>query len=161
MPAEGVTKGVAPSTQQSSKLATEGVTKEVASSSQRSPSTRKEKTSNRREITPQPPDKTPVQDIVQQSATKSNRREHKNKYATFSKNVEELDPIEQTIKRNAEEEERERLRTAAPSRGTTVPIAAGSGSVSVRVGTGNVTFENVSSVVPSDPITFGYGESFD
>jgi 16S rRNA processing protein RimM len=70
-------------------------------------------------------------------------------------NIADIDPIKETIKRieNEKENEREKNIALSPTRGTTVPTIAG------RMSKGNssaVIFEDVASIIPADPFTFGY-----
>jgi hypothetical protein len=85
------------------------------------------------------------------------RKSHKNKYADFSKR-EILDPIEETILREKAKEEREKQAASAPSRGTTVPLSGFAKDSSNKTQI-NVEFKNITSIVPSDPTSFGYGTS--
>ena len=82
------------------------------------------------------------------------RRVKKNKYEQFSSH--QIDPLQLAIEK-AEKDQRE-LEThhSDPVRGTTVPTIQASNNVTKTKDASS--FRNVTTVVPSDPLTFGYVE---
>lgn len=92
--------------------------------------------------------------IMQVKNTESSSKVHKNKYNKFSNKVN--DPLLEAIQR-----EQESIRSKTFTfRGTTSQIIpqrkSKQRSASKNSSSSRFVFENVSSVVPSDPFTFGY-----
>lgn len=82
------------------------------------------------------------------------RRTHKNKYGSFSKQVE--DPLVQAIK-HADNVVRQAKSDAIIS-GTTVPLVHGSNNVNIAAAHPIAETVDLTKLIPSDPITFGYLE---
>lgn len=79
------------------------------------------------------------------------RKKHVNKYSNFSK--KKIDPLEEAIINSNIKCEEKQLEKIAPNRGTTVPTIYGSSNITK---TFNITYNNINSIVPSDPFTFGF-----
>jgi ribosomal 30S subunit maturation factor RimM len=92
----------------------------------------------------------------------SSRKQHTNKYSSFSKSKE--DPLVAAIK---DVEEKEAIKKSATVvTGTTVPTFNGSNAVNISLSMSSPQFDdappsiniNISNVIPNDPSTFGYTE---
>ena len=99
------------------------------------------------------------------------RRSHKNKYSKFAK--EQVDPLKEAMRKSNDKQSEEKLTadSFSPVRGTTVPMkfranvtrTSRNSSSPSEVQTNatvipkvNIFFSNQSSIIPSDPFTFGY-----
>eukprot|EP01038_Epipyxis_sp_PR26KG_P005888 gene5888-8122_t len=87
----------------------------------------------------------------------ANRKQHKNKYSKYSQNMH--DPIQETIRKAIElskavETETE-MNKSILTKGTTVPTFTASNNLPRYF---NISYDNINSVIPSDPFTFGFSK---
>lgn len=90
--------------------------------------------------------------IMNELLLNKSRKKHKNKYDHFSKH-EEVPMVDLETAKAKQDEIRQLIKDPSPAvRGTTIPMK----SFPISKPISNITFPNFSTIVPSDPYTFGF-----